>query len=165
MSKIFDRKPETERLVAFLIRDTEVRLIRYEELIKAVANTRCKTVNDIRGFLSSARRIMRTIHRVKYGTIRGEGIQRMEADEIAFYGNKRRDRARRQFREGLKDNAIIAGSNALSTEARANLTVNEVIFVKLLHELDGVRQMIKVATQNGAEAVANIMASMRKTAA
>jgi hypothetical protein len=162
MNKIFDRKPETERLIAFLSRDTEIRLIKYEELIKATASGNCKTVNDIRGYLSSARRIMREKHDVKYGTIRGEGIQRMNADEVGFYGNKRRKRAAKQLKEGLKDNRTIAGSNTLSAEAQATRDVNNVIFTKLLHELEGVKKMIKVATQNGAQAVADILASMNR---
>jgi hypothetical protein len=106
---------------------------------------------------------MRDKHGVKYGTIRGEGIQRMNDNEVAFYGSKRGKRAKKQFKEGLKDNYVIAGSNELSAEAKATRDVNNVIYTKLLHELDGMKKIIKVAVQNDAAAFADILAAMKKT--
>lgn len=160
MNKLFDRKPETERLISFLSKETEIRLIHYDELVKAVANGRCKNINDIRAYLSAARRIMRSKYGVKYGTVRSAGIQRMTADEVALYGNKRPVRARRLLKEGLKDNSIVAGNNTLSAEARAVLDVNNVMFVKIIHELEGIKKMIKVATQDDAAGIADIFAAM-----
>lgn len=162
MNKDFDRKPETERLIAFLAKDTEIRLIEYDELVKVADSSKCKVINDIRPYLHSARRVLRDKHDVKYGTVRGVGIQRMNADEVSFYGKKRFPRGRRHFTEGLKDNATIAGSNTLSKEARAVLEVNNVMFTKLIHEIDGVKKMVKVAAQNDAEGLAAIIEALKK---
>lgn len=162
MNKIFDRKPETERLIAFLTNETDVRLIKYAEIIAAAASAKCKTVNDVRAFLSSARRVLKDKEIAEFGTVRGEGIQRMVPDEITCSSEKRGKRASKQFKEGLKSNRIVEGSNSLSPEARSRLAVTNVVYAKIIYDLAGVKKMIKVATQNGAQAAADIFAAMNK---
>lgn len=153
MAKIFDRMPETERLIAIMEKNTERRLLTKEELTTVADSKR----RNIWPYVTSARRYMMKNHGVRYGTIRGIGIQPMTAGEIALYGPKRFKRADRQYKSVLEENELIAGDNSLSVDERATRDTTNVMAAKLRQELATVKNTIKIAVQNGVEALANIL--------
>jgi len=156
---LFGRAIETERLIGFLKKDTEGRLITMDEMITVASSP----ATNIWPYIRSARQFMMKNHDVLYGTVRGVGIKRMTAEEIAIHGSKRLKRSGRQCKYLLDENALIAGDNSLSVEARATRDTNNLIAVKHRYDVASVKQIIKIAVQNGTKALANILDAIHRT--
>lgn len=158
---IFDRKPETEKLIAIL----GALEIGQCATTKSMAISLGLPNKNIASYVASARRYLEKNEKIVFGAIRGVGLQRMSPDEIAQGGLKIVDHLTRQARKGAARNRIVADRGDLSAEALYTTKATSAIFAMLQTETKNVRTKIKIATIDGREVLGNIVAAQKKTPA
>jgi hypothetical protein len=158
MTKIFDRSPETEKLIEILGAATPGDQFTYIGLAKSLGLPN----KDIRHNITSARRFLETRDGIVFGPIRGVGIQRMTDEEIANGGLEIVGKMARQGKKGERRNRIVSDSKILSPQAFNTVLVSNAIFETLRLEAKGATTRIKVATIDGVGALANIISSGKR---
>jgi hypothetical protein len=155
MTKIFDRSPETEKLIEILGAATPGMQFTYARLLKEVGSKN----KDIRSNITSARGFLEKRDGIVFGAIRCVGIQRMTDEEIANGGLEIVGKMARQGKKGERRNRIVSGSKTLSPQASNTVIVSSAIFETLRLGAKGASTRIKIATIDGVGMLENLISS------